>query len=99
MSYEEYLKGDDEKPKKIKLKPDKPEHEESMFTPADKAAFGLFAILISTMVLIALFAPKPGQQTPQGEPLGIEQKTEEGPGKTWKEPGSARDTFNENFSR
>ena len=82
---------DEMKPKKIKLKPDQPE---SMFTPADKAMFGLLGLLMGTILLIALFGPKPGN-APE---TAIEQPLE-GPGKTWKEPGSARDTFNENFSR
>lgn len=85
--------------RKIKLKPDDPAPKSNdLFMPVDKALFGLVAIALVAMLLIAL-APK--GKAPETVPPSTEQgyQYEEGQSKTWKEPGSARDTFNQNFSR
>ena len=87
---------DEDKPKttkrtqKIKLT-----SEWSDWLPADYALVALLVAIL--MAIVGISSCTKHQQTTSELPL--EQTDTEPKGKTWSEPGSARDTFDENFSR
>ncbi len=93
---------DESKVSKPKVK--KPKAAEPIKLVDDSPGWGVFAFLVAFVaigVVLALYIKRPAQPAPvppvavetvkPGEPLK--------PGQTWKEPNSARDTFNQNFNR
>ncbi len=93
---------DENKVSKPKVK--KPKAPEPIKLVDDSPGWGVFLALVAFVaigVMLAMYIKRPSATTLEA-PAAIEQVQPAEPlkpGQGWKEPGSARDTFNQNFGR
>jgi hypothetical protein len=91
---------DESKVSKPKVK--KPAPPEPIKLVDDSPGWGVFAFLVAFVaigVMLAMYIKRPAQQAPAPSVTIEAPKEPLKPGQSWKEPNSARDTFNENFGR
>jgi hypothetical protein len=93
---------DESKVSKPKVK--KPKAPEPIKLVDDSPSWTVFLFLVVFVIIgvsLATYIKRPSVTTPV-DPAAIEQVKPADPlepGQSWKEPGSARDTFNQNFNR
>jgi hypothetical protein len=98
--YEDQMNYDESKVSKPRVKRATP--SEPIKLVDDSPGWGVFLFLaafVAIGVMLAMYIKRPAEQAPM-PPVAIEAPKEPlKPGQSWKEPNSARDTFNENFGR